>query len=338
MQVGTTVTQYIIEEQRNAPGATGDFTSLINDIVIASKAIADAVNRGSLAGVLGSAGTGNVQGEEQKKLDVIANELFLHCNQWRGHVAGMASEEMDGVYRIPECYPRGKYLLLFDPLDGSSNIDVNGSIGTIFSVLRCPEGVDNPTEADFMQPGSQQVCAGYVFYGPSTMLVMTIGHGTHGFTLDRSVGEFILTHPDMRIPQDSKEFSINMSNRRHWETPVLRYIEECEAGKSGPRGKDFGMRYVGAMVADVHRVMCRGGIFLYPTDIKLKAKGQAGKLRLMYEANPIAFLVEQAGGLATTGYEPILQIQPTSLHQRCAVILGSYHEVARITDYHRSAD
>ncbi|HXH02307.1 MAG TPA: class 1 fructose-bisphosphatase [Candidatus Competibacteraceae bacterium] len=334
MQIGTTITQFIIEEQRRIPSATGDFTSLINDIVIASKAIADAVNRGNLAGVLGNAGSGNVQGEEQKKLDVIANDLFVQCNQWRGHVAAMASEEMDGVYPIPDRYPRGKYLLLFDPLDGSSNVDVNGSIGTIFSVLRCPDGVERPTERDFLQPGTAQVCAGYVFYGPSTMLVITTGNGVHGFTLDRSVGEFILTHPDIRIPEDCTEFSINMSYRRHWEAPVRRYIEECEAGKDGPRGKDFNMRWVGAMVADVHRIITRGGIFLYPIDNKLKAKGQAGKLRLMYEANPIGFIVEQAGGLASTGRERILAIRPEALHQRCAVILGSRNEVERVVNYH----
>jgi len=334
MQFGTTITQYIIEEQRRHTGATGGFTSLLNDVVIACKVISNAVNHGKLAGVLGSAGTENVQGETQKKLDVISNELFLQCNEWTGHLAGMASEEMDTVYRLPEQYPRGKYLLVFDPLDGSSNIDVNISVGTIFSILRCPEGVTEPTEADFLQPGAEQVCAGYALYGSASMMVLTTGHGVNGFTLDQQVGEFILTHPDLRIPEDTQEFAVNMSNQRHWEPPVRRYIEELLAGKEGPRGKDFNMRWVASMVADVHRILCRGGVFLYPVDKKIAAKGEAGKLRLLYEANPMSFVVEQAGGAASTGRERILDLQPRSLHQRCPVILGSRNEVARVAGYH----
>ena len=334
MQFGTTITQYIIEEQRRHTGATGGFTSLLNDVVIACKVISNAVNHGKLAGVLGSAGTENVQGETQKKLDVISNELFLQCNEWTGHLAGMASEEMDTVYRLPEQYPRGKYLLVFDPLDGSSNIDVNISVGTIFSILRCPEGVTEPTEADFLQPGAEQVCAGYALYGSASMMVLTTGHGVNGFTLDQQVGEFILTHPDLRIPEDTQEFAVNMSNQRHWEPPVRRYIEELLAGKEGPRGKDFNMRWVASMVADVHRILCRGGVFLYPVDKKIAAKGEAGKLRLLYEANPMGFVVEQAGGAASTGRERILDLQPRSLHQRCPVILGSRNEVERVVGYH----
>ncbi len=333
MQVGTTVTQFIIEEQRRHAHATGDFTSLINDIVIACKAIANAVSRGSLAGVLGHAGTENVQGEDQKKLDVLANEAFLRCNEWGGRVAAMASEEMDDVYNLPAVYPRGRYLLLFDPLDGSSNTDVNGIIGTIFSVLRCPDGVTEPSAEHFLQPGSQQVAAGMAVYGPQTILVLTTGYGVNGFTLDDTIGEFVLTHPEMRVPEDSAEFAINASNQRHWEPPVQRYIDECLAGSDGPRGRDFNMRWMGAMVGDVYRVLCRGGVFLYPADAKTAKKG--GKLRLMYEANPVAMLIEQAGGAASTGRESLLDLQPVGLHQRVPVIVGSKHEVERIVAYHR---
>lgn len=337
MHLGTTITQYIIEEQRRHAGATGDFTSLLNDIVIACKVISNAVNHGRLAGVLGSANTENVQGETQKKLDVISNELFIECNEWTGRVAGMASEEMDTVYRLPERYPRGRYLLVFDPLDGSSNIDVNVSVGTIFSILRCPEGVTDPDETDFLQPGVQQACAGYALYGSATMMVITTGHGVNGFTLDQNVGEFILTHPGMKIAADTQEFAINMSNIRFWEPPLKRYVDELLAGKEGPRGKDFNMRWVASMVADVHRMLCRGGIFMYPMDRKISAKGQGGKLRLLYEANPMSFVVEQAGGAASTGRERIMELQPESLHQRCPVILGAKKEVERVAAYHTEA-
>ena len=272
MHNGTTITQFIIEEQRRIQGATGDFTSLLNDIVTACKVISNAVNKGALIGVMGSAHSENVQGETQKKLDVITNEIFIQSNEWAGHLAGMASEEMDDVYAIPAQYPRGKYLLVFDPLDGSSNVDVNISVGTIFSILRCPDNVTSPSAQDFLQPGVKQVCAGYALYGSSTMLVLTSGHGVNGFTLDRDIGEFILTHPNMTIPADTREFAINASNQRFWETPVQRYVEECLAGKTGPRGKDFNMRWVASMVAEVHRILMRGGIFMYPKDTKDPAK------------------------------------------------------------------
>ncbi|MCC6658764.1 MAG: class 1 fructose-bisphosphatase, partial [Rhodocyclaceae bacterium] len=278
------------------------------------------------------AGSENVQGEAQKKLDVISNEILLEANEWGGHLAAMASEEMDHPHQIPHRFPRGEYLLLFDPLDGSSNIDVNISVGTIFSVLRCPEGVTRPDDNAFLQPGASQVCAGYAVYGPSTLLVLTLGHGVACFTLDRETGSFILTQTDMRIPEDTGEFAINASNMRFWEPPVKRYIDELLAGKTGPRGRDFNMRWVASMVADVHRILTRGGIFLYPRDTKDPAK--AGKLRLMYEANPMAFIVEQAGGAATNGRERILDLRPTGLHQRVAVILGSRNEVERVTGYH----
>jgi len=334
MHTGTTVTQFIIEEQRHIQGATGDFTSLLNDIVTACKVISNAVNKGALIGVMGSAQSENIQGETQKKLDVITNDIFIRSNEWAGHLAGMASEEMDDVYPIPAQYPRGKYLLVFDPLDGSSNVDVNISVGTIFSILRCPDGVTNPTAKDFLQPGTKQVCAGYALYGSSTMLVLTSGHGVNGFTLDRDIGEFVLTHPGMTIPADTREFAINASNQRFWEAPVQRYVEECLAGKTGPRGTDFNMRWVASMVAEVHRILTRGGIFMYPKDTKDPAK--AGKLRLMYEANPMSFIVEQAGGATSTGRERIMEIQPSDLHQRVPVILGSKNEVERVVAYHKA--
>ena len=334
MHTGTTVTQFIIEEQRHIQGATGDFTSLLNDIVTACKVISNAVNKGALIGVMGSAQSENIQGETQKKLDVITNDIFIRSNEWAGHLAGMASEEMDDVYPIPAQYPRGKYLLVFDPLDGSSNVDVNISVGTIFSILRCPDGVTNPTAKDFLQPGTKQVCAGYALYGSSTMLVLTSGHGVNGFTLDRDIGEFVLTHPSMTIPADTREFAINASNQRFWEAPVQRYVEECLAGKTGPRGIDFNMRWVASMVAEVHRILTRGGIFMYPKDTKDPAK--AGKLRLMYEANPMSFIVEQAGGATSTGRERIMEIQPSDLHQRVPVILGSKNEVERVVSYHKA--
>ncbi len=326
--------QFIIEEQRHIPGATGDFTGLISDIITACKVIAHTVRKGELIGVLGSAGSKNVQGETQKKLDIITNDIFIHSNEWSGHLAAMASEEMDDIYSIPAQYPKGKYLLVFDPLDGSSNIDVNISVGTIFSILRCPEGVINPTAADFLQPGTKQVCAGYALYGPSTMLVLTTGNGVNAFTLDSDIGEFMLTHPNMSIPADTAEFAINMSNQRFWEAPVQRYVDECVKGKTpGGREKNFNMRWVASMVAEVHRILTRGGIFMYPFDTK--EVGKAGKLRLLYEANPMSFIVEQAGGLSSTGRERIMELKPTGLHQRVPVILGSKNEVERVVGYHK---
>lgn len=334
MHTGTTLTQFIIEEQRRVVGATGDFTSLLNDIVTAIKVISNTVNKGDLMGVLGSAGSENIQGETQKKLDVITNDVMLRSNEWAGHLAAMASEEMEDIFLIPSQFPRGKYLLVFDPLDGSSNIDVNISVGTIFSILRCPEGVSKPAAADFLQPGTKQVAAGYALYGPSTMIMLTTGQGVNGFTLDRDVGEFLLTHRDVRITPDTREFAINASNERFWEEPVQRYVQECLQGKEGPRGENFNMRWVASMVAEVHRILIRGGVFMYPKDTKDPKK--AGKLRLMYEANPMSFIVEQAGGLSSTGRERIMDIQPNGLHQRVPVILGSRNEVERIVSYHKS--
>ncbi|WP_374243610.1 class 1 fructose-bisphosphatase [Zoogloea sp.] len=326
-----TLTQFLIEQQRK--GLMGADLRLLMEVVArAVKAIAVNVSKGALAGVLGEAGSDNVQGEAQKKLDVIANDILIQANEWGGHLAAMASEEVEEIRPIPSDYPRGGFLLLFDPLDGSSNIDVNISVGTIFSVLRCPEGSAAATEADFMQPGTAQVAAGYSVYGPSTQLILTVGDGVHGFTLDREMGSFIYTHPYMTIPEDTKEYAINASNQRFWEPPVQRYIAELQAGKEGPRERDFNMRWVASMVADVHRILTRGGVFMYPLDSKMKDKG--GKLRLMYEANPMAMIVEAAGGAATTGRERILDIQPTHLHQRVPVVLGSRNEVERVTRYH----
>jgi fructose-1,6-bisphosphatase I len=328
---GVSLSRFLIDEQWQKQVIPSDLRLLVEVVARAVKAISINVSKGALAGVLGEAGTGNVQGEAQKKLDVIANEILLEANEWGGHLAAMASEEMEDPHPIPHRYPKGEYLLLFDPLDGSSNIDVNVSVGTIFSVLRCPEGCPADEKA-FLQKGVNQVCAGFAVYGPSTVLALTLGDGVNFFTLDREVGSFVLTQENVRIPEDTREFSINMSNMRFWEPPVVRYVEELLAGKTGPRGKDFNMRWVASMVADVFRILTRGGIFMYPRDNRDPSK--PGRLRLMYEANPMAFIIEQAGGLATTGRERLLEVQPTSLHQRIAVFLGSRNEVERVTSYH----
>ncbi len=329
-----TLTQFLVARQRDKNLINADLRLLIETIARACKGISTRVNKGALADGLGVAMTKNVHGEAQKTLDVLSNEILLEANEWGGHLAAMASEEMEHPHPIPHRYPKGEYLLLFDPLDGSSNIDVNISVGTIFSVLRCPEGADGSLEPAFMQAGRRQVVAGYAIYGPTTMLVLTMGHGVQGFTLNRELGSFILTHRDIKIPEETKEFSINTSNHRHWEPPMRRYYEELLAGKEGPRGKDFNMRWVGSMVADVHRILTRGGIFMYPRD--RREPGKPGKLRLLYEANPMSYIVEQAGGAATDGYAPILDIAPTKLHQRVAVFLGSKNEVERVTSYHRA--
>ena len=343
----STLTQFLIEERRKHPDASGDLNALILNVAMACKAIAKAVAFGDLGDVLGDHVAGgsaaqqasvNVQGETQKKLDVLSNDLFIRMNEWSGHLAGMASEEMEMPIDIPARFPRGKYLLVFDPLDGSSNIDVNVTVGSIFGVFRrpgVPGAVDTPPSgADYLQAGSAQVAAGYALYGPTTMLVLSVGTGVFGFTLDPTLGEFLLTHPNIRVPEQTQEFAINASNSRFWEAPVRRYVDECLAGKTGPRGKDFNMRWIASMVAEAHRIMMRGGVFMYPRDTKDPTK--AGRLRLMYEANPIGFLIEQAGGRASTGEFPILGIQPRELHQRIGLVFGSKAEVERIEDYHRN--
>ena len=330
------LTRYLVEKQHNDGRIPPELRLLLEVVARACKRISLAVTKGALGEVLGSAESENVQGEVQKKLDIIANEVLIEANEWGGHLAAMASEEMDDIYVVPHRFPKGEYLLLFDPLDGSSNIDVNVSIGTIFSVLRKqnddPQAVDPVSAADFLQAGNQQVAAGYCVYGPQTTLVLTVGDGVAMFTLDREQGSFVLTSEGLKIPEDTKEFAINMSNLRHWDAPVKRYIDECLQGKEGPRGKDFNMRWVASMVADVHRIMTRGGVFMYPWD--KREPNKPGKLRLMYEANPMAWLIEQAGGCATDGHQRILDIQPTQLHQRVSVVLGSKNEVDRVTRYH----
>ena len=327
------LTRYLVEQQRADGLIPGQLRLLLEVVARACKSISMAVNKGDLGGVLGSAESENVQGEVQKKLDIIANEVLIEANEWGGHLAAMASEEMETIHPIPNRYPKGEYLLLFDPLDGSSNIDVNVSIGTIFSVLKAPhkEGGQAVTEADFLQPGSSQVVAGYAVYGPQTMLVLTVGAGVAVFTLDREQGAWVLTNDNLQIPADTKEFSINMSNMRHWDTPVKRYIDDCLAGEEGPLAKNYNMRWIASMVADVHRLLTRGGIFMYPWD--KREPNKPGKLRLMYEANPMSFIVEQAGGRAITGTERIMDIQPDQLHQRVSVVLGSRNEVDRVKSY-----
>ena len=326
------LTQYLIEEQRLNNSIPAELRLLIEVLARACKTISHSVGKGALGDVLGTAESENVQGEIQKKLDIICNEILLQANEWGGHLAAMASEEMETIHPSPNRYPMGEYMLLFDPLDGSSNIDVNVSIGTIFSVLKAPDGMATPTEEDFLQPGTKQVAAGYAVYGPQTVLVLTTGNGVHGFTLDREMGSWVMTQRNIQIPVDTAEYAINASNSRHWYAPVTRYITELEAGKTGPREKNFNMRWIASMVADVHRILNRGGIFMYPADQREPDK--PGKLRLMYEANPMALLVEQAGGAATDGKQRILDIQPTKLHQRVAVFLGSRNEVERVTRYH----
>jgi fructose-1,6-bisphosphatase I len=334
MSQPVSLTRYLVEKQRDKGLIPAELRLLLEVVARACKRISYGVGKGALADVLGEAGTENVQGESQKKLDVIANETLLEANEWGGHLAAMASEEMDHPYPIPNRYPMGEFLLLFDPLDGSSNIDVNVSIGTIFSVLRLPEVVKEPQEEHFLQPGARQVAAGYAVYGPSSLLVLTVGDGVACFTLDRETGSWWLTQDGMRIPEQTKEYAINASNSRHWHAPVQRYVDELTAGKTGPLGKDYNMRWVASMVADVHRIMTRGGIFMYPAD--QREPGKPGKLRLLYEANPMSFLVEQAGGAATNGLQRILDVQPAALHERVAVFLGSKEEVERVTAYHRT--
>ena len=343
MSKNISLTRYLVEQQRKDGHIPPELRLLLEVVARACKSISQAVNKGALGGeasILGTAHSENVQGEVQKKLDIIANEVLIEANEWGGHLAAMASEEMDSIYVVPNRYPQGEYLLLFDPLDGSSNIDVNVSIGTIFSVLKKPEGSASSQvgvdESDFLQPGNKQVAAGYCVYGPQTTLVLTVGDGVAMFTLDREQGSFVLTEENIQIPPDTQEFAINMSNMRHWDEPVRLYIDECLLGAEGPRGKNFNMRWIASMVADVHRILTRGGIFMYPWDKREPEK--AGKLRLMYEANPMSWLVEQAGGASTNGKQRIMDLQPGKLHERVSVVLGSKNEVERVTAYHNKAE
>ncbi|QDF76473.1 MULTISPECIES: class 1 fructose-bisphosphatase [Shewanella] len=317
-----TLAQHLTTQGIQAPLA-----QLLTTLADTSKAISDAVRHGALAGVLGATEQENVQGETQKKLDVITNEMLKDALKADNSVRGLASEEEDHIVEVGES---GDFLVCFDPLDGSSNIDINSLVGTIFSVLPAPQG--ELSEQSFLQPGRQQVAAGYVLYGPSTMLALTTGQGVQLFTLNPETNEYLLTNEAMSISKDTSEFAINMSNQRFWEAPMQTYIADLLLGKIGPREKSFNMRWIAAMVGDVHRVLSRGGLFTYPTDNKNSEKPY--KLRLMYEANPMSFLVEQAGGKASTGYETIMDIQPSEIHQRVAVILGSANEVDACLEYH----
>jgi fructose-1,6-bisphosphatase I/sedoheptulose-1,7-bisphosphatase len=332
-----TLTRYLIEERRRFPQASGELNGLILDISLAFKSLARIVSRGPLTdAAMPEGGALNVQGEVQKPLDVLSNEIFVRMNEWSGHLGGMASEEMDEPWQIPSNYPRGKYLLVFDPLDGSSNIDVNVAVGSIFSILRAPPEVvktgRDVVEADFLQPGAAQVAAGYAIYGPTTQFVLTVGNGVAVFTLDHDLGEFVLTRQNVQVPEDTQEFAINSSNSRFWEPPVKRYVDECLAGRTGARGKDFNMRWIASMVAEAHRILMRGGVFMYPRDTKDPAR--SGRLRLLYEANPLGFVMEQAGGRASTGRQPVLGVKPSELHQRIGLVFGSKNEVERIERYH----
>ena len=332
-----TLSRYLIEQQREHNNLPADLRLLIEVAARACKHISHAVSKGSLGEVIGSAGTENVQGEVQKKLDILSNEILIEANEWGGHLAGLASEEMDHFYEIPNRFPKGEYLLIYDPLDGSSNIDINVSIGTIFSVLKKHEAVEGEispiTEQDFLQKGSQQVAAGYAIYGPQTQLVLTTGYGVQIFTLDLELGSWVLTQDNVQIPVRTSEYSINSSYQRFWHPPIQKYIGELIAGADGVRGRDFSMRWVAAMVAEVHRILTRGGVFLYPTDTR--ESYSKGRLRLLYEANPMAMIITQAGGAATNGLIDMLDVQPSSLHERVAVFLGSKEEVERVTQYHQ---
>lgn len=318
-----------LSSQLHAAHTPADLITLLGSITTACKDIAFRLQQGAMAGVLGSAGEENVQGETQKKLDVVSNDLLKAYLLDSGTVRALASEEEEDIV---EGNKLGNYLVSFDPLDGSSNIDINSMVGTIFSIYEAPV-TDQLTAQDFLQPGRNQVAAGYVLYGPSVMLVLTTGEGVAMYTLDQRIGEFILSEDNIKIDADTREFSINMSNQRHWAKPMQNYIGDLLSGDQGPRAKNFNMRWVAAMVADVHRILCRGGIFSYPWDQREPEK--AGKLRLMYEANPMGFLVEQAGGAAYTDKGPILDIQPEHIHQRVPVILGSANEVKCCLDYHQ---
>lgn len=329
----TTLSRYTIEQEHRHANSTGEFSGLLDALTTGIKTISHHVTRGALTGVQGAAGSRNAGGEIQQHLDVLSNDVLIAETEWAGHLCGIASEELAEFYPIPGHYRRGKYLLLFDPLDGSSNIDINIPVGTIFSVLRSPSPGAEPQLSDFLQPGTQQVCAGFALYGPATMLVLTTGSGVDGFTLDPDIGTFVLTHPQMRIAEQASEFAINSSNERFWEPPVRRYVAECLAGRAGHRGRDFNMRWVASLVAETYRILTRGGVFLYPADTR--ATNADGRLRLLYECNPIAFLVEQAGGTASTGRGRVLSLQPTGLHQRVPFIFGSKAEVERVERYHR---
>jgi len=318
-----TLTRYTIEEQHRYPNASGEFSALLNVIATAAKIMTNHVTRGSIIG--------DANSSVYRQLDALCHDVLVNETQWAGQLSGILSEGSREVIRISNGYRRGNYLLVLDPLDGSSNIDVNMPVGSIFSVLRAPEGNGEPQDADFLQPGTEQVAAGFTLFGPATMLVLTTGNGVDGFTLDREIGAFVLTHPKLRIPLDCTGFSINASKGRFWEPPVRRYVDECLQGSSGPRGRDFNMRWAASLVADTFHILTRGGIYLYPADTR---DTEPGRVALLYGGNPIAFLIEQAGGKATTGHERVLDLRPSRLHQRIPIVFGSRNEVERIETYH----
>lgn len=331
--IGTTITQFLIEEQRSIPGATGDFTSVVNDMVTACKAIASAMRYGALAegDLLGATETINVQGDQQKTLDIIANDLILRRTEFSGHVAAMVSEEMETIYQLPGSDPRGRYLLLYDPVDGSSNIAENATIGTIFSILKRPQGAEGqPIEAEFLQSGENQVCAGYAIYGPSTMIVLTTGNGVNGFTLDPQIGEFILSHPAMCIPEQRKRYFFNPAVTHEWDQPIRSFIEGSIGESAGESASKVDFRWGACAVADIHRILLSGGLYLSPGNAELRQRGLSGNLRLLYEINPMSFLVEQAGGMAMAGNQRAMEIVPDSLHQRLPGFFGTRTEMQRL--------
>lgn len=324
----TTLNRFIVEQQRKYPHATGAFTQLLTDIALAAKIVSYHVNKAGLVDVIGTVGSSNVHGEVQQKLDVFAHDILFKAVIHGGQLCGLGSEEEEDIIPVPDEYPKGRYIVLFDPLDGSSNIDANVSIGTIFSILRrvTPEG---PARLeDFLQPGYKQVCAGYIVYGSSTMMVYTTGAGVHGFTLDPSYGEFVLSHPNIQIPRRGSYYSVNEANYNYWDEGLKKYIDYLKQ-EDKSTGRPYKLRYIGSMVADVHRTLLYGGIFMYPAD----KKSPQGKLRLLYELNPISFIIEQAGGKSSDGYQRIMEIKPSSLHQRSPVFLGSEDDVTLAEEF-----
>lgn len=330
--IGTNLRRFLLEKHADKPLPAG-LPSAIDDLAQASRRIAHLVNRSGLAGLHGATDNENIQGETQKKLDVAANDVLVDAVTWSDNWVGLASEEEDQAIAVRSAADSRRWMCVFDPLDGSSTIDVNGCVGTIFSILRCPDDVTEPTDEDLCQPGTAQIAAGFALYGPATMLVLTTGRGVDAFTLDNGSGEYLLSHPEIEIPADAPEFTVNMSNRRYWTPAIQAYVDDCMHGSDGYRSQDMGMRYVGSMVADVFRALLNGGIFLYPWDNRYPDR--PGKLRLLYEANPMAFIVEQAGGMASTGTQRILEVMPESLHQRCPVFVGSRNEVTHLLEHYR---
>ena len=331
-----TLTRYTIEQEHRHPGSSGEFSALLNVVATAAKIIANQVTRGRIVESLGASQVCDRPASLHRRMDAIANAIMVDQSESSGPLAALLSEQMSGFHPILGQVRRGRYMLAFDPLDGSSNIDVNLPVGTIFSVLRAPEGGRAVVAEDFLQPGTRQVCAGFTLYGPATMLVLTTGSGVAGFTLDREIGAFVLTHPRMRIPEDTSGFAINAANERFWQRPVRRYVHECLDGIEGPRSRDFNMRWVASLVADAFHILTRGGVYLYPFDTRDPER--PGRVSLLYGANPIAFVIEQAGGAASTGHERVLEVAPVRLHQQIPLVFGSRNEVCRIERYHREPD